>query len=626
MEPTQTLQLQLTASVDEAVAKVQGAVGNIKGAMEGLQGNLNSGFTGGAGIVQGAVGKITDSLGQLISSVKVASLVVAAEEVNIGKNLLNTAGQIEQSRVSMNTLLGSVPQAGNLMDWLTKLSFQAPVARQKLDEAAQTALAAGLNLDQTKVAIQGVTEATLAAGGSTSKFEAIMTNLGTLLQTPNISMFQLRSLMKEEVPVAQLLTNAINDGALSLGGYGNVSAQAEGATKKMTTAFNSASKENKYLGDQIKITEERLKSATGAKKVHQSTVDSLNLTLRKEQDQLAANKTTIEKYTDATTKIIPAHKNLLTSFADLTATQQKEFLQMNSGKDIALALATEENKLYGGMGAMAAQAQTLPGLITIAGNAFTQLFVRLIGLNNGMVQSGGAFDILRKAVGSVIDFLTSHQDQIVNFFNNLLKNKDVLIMLAGIILGPLIIAFTSWVAPIMLVSAIFGGLTDLVFHLVGGFEGLKAIMEKVTPVFNAIGGAAKFAVQHIDYIKGALLGLIPAFIALAAINIGPILLSIGGALITLLYPIGAVIAAIGWIPLAIAGAGVLIGVATVAIIKHWSSIVTFFTVTLPKVFKEVVSAAVSFGSQLINNVVTAISRFSGQVGASVYKLVNDIAT
>jgi hypothetical protein len=473
--------------VDLATGALERTAGMIGTSLGSLAGAATSTFSSLPSIVGGVVGKVgglvtglAGKIGGLFSSMfggasTLSSLFIGPMLIGVGGSLVKVAADAEQTRVAFQTLLRSAPEAGNLMEWLTKYSLVTPLTRTQLEETARTFLAFGQTLAQTKIGVQAVTETTSALGISQDRQQAITENLGKIYQSTTASMRHLNFEMWQGVPVGKLLAEAVNEGSLKLSGFSNGAETAAGASKKLTTAFNSATKSNKYMNDEIKIGEERLKNATSAHKVNQTTVDSARLSLEKLKDTQSANNTTIAQYTVAQGNLGKALGGTSEKLKELTRDQIEAVLKQNEGKNIAIALEEQMLKTFGG--AALRQVKTFSGAMSNFADVFHYVVQVAMGVTlQGDVVAGGFFDKIRNAAANLIEYLTNHVDTITNFANKFLTAKGTMTAFASFAVGILIPAITGIVAPLLILGAkwILVGLAIQKFiEMTGGMEAWK---------------------------------------------------------------------------------------------------------------------------------------------------------
>ena len=492
--------------IDEASSAIQAAAQVAQGAFAGITGAAQNVATSGAGFIGSFVTQTKNFLDDLVAHSKWASLLVGTVLLNAVKDVLGMAADVEQTRVAFETLLGSAPQANNLMEWLTKYSLVTPLTRKELQDTARTFLAFGETLDQTKISVQAVTEATAALGISQDRAKAIADNLGKIYNSDTSSIRFLNYEMWQGVPVTKLLANAVEDGTLKLSGFGAAGGTVTEVTKQMTTAYDAAEKSNRYMNDQIKIAQERLDAAKSAHTVHKATVDADTLALQKLKDTQAANNDTIAKYTTA----VNTHVTVLATAAEgtekLTQEQIKQLLSENKGSEVSMALAEQMMKTFGG--ASIRQVQTFSGTMSNFADVMLYVVQKSLGIGlDGVVQLGGAFDKMRGAASAAVSFLLNNVDSISNFFNKILSSNAALMGIVAFLIGAFIPFLSGIVGRVIILSATTGALGYAFGILVDKLGGFNKIKDEVLNFFKEIPGWAKIADENIRNFIGTLTGI-----------------------------------------------------------------------------------------------------------------------
>ena len=461
-----------------------GAVSGVETAFRGLSSATSTIWGGITNFIGGAIGKVKGFITGMAQHMKWASLFIGTMATGIAMKILNMAGDIEQSRVAFETLLGSADKAGNLMEWLTKFSLVTPVTRIQLQDLAREFLAYGHNLEETKTAITAVTEAGSALGITETRLQAITYNLGQIAASTTVSYREFRDLQKQGINTGKLLAQAVNDGAIKLSGFGEAATISVGASKDLTKAYESAAKKTKYLGEEIRIAEEKLKGYEGNSKIAKGTIDSLKLSIQKKKDVLTESTGVINKYNEAQTGLGKTIKVVAKNLTELTRDQQEMILEQNNGKDIALALEEQMIKTYGG--AALKQVKTFSGLVSNFGDVFTYVLQRAMGISiTGEVQIGGAFDKIRNALAKLVKFLLDNVDKIGDFFNKMLSNSDNLVIAASMLAGAWFGFLGGILGPVAIAALAFGGFAKIILDLVDIVPPTKPILDYTQAVSRA---------------------------------------------------------------------------------------------------------------------------------------------
>jgi len=430
------------------------------------------------GFISGAVSKIKNFFTDLATHMKWASFFFGTMAMVMASKVVGMAAEIEQTRTAFETLLGSAEKAGKMMEWLAQYSLVTPLQREQLYEATRTLLAYGHSAEEAKKGLQAVVEATSALGISETRLNTITYNLGQLYKSTTARYRELRDLQLQGIDTAKLLAQAVNDGMLKLTGYGKGATVAAGATKELTKAAAKAKEvieDTAWKTDKLKAAVEKAKKKYGESSYqYKEATDKLN----DWNEKVAQATGIINKYTEAESKrgqtITYVSKNLTT----LTREQEELILQMNTGKQIALALEEQMLKTYGG--AALRQVKTLSGLISNFHDIMSLVFSDILGMTaSGEIRQGSIFFYLREGAAQLSEFLIAHRADISNFLNQFLAMKPVMVGLATFLIGMLIPAFFGLIGPLLLAGAIFGTLGATIYIF---YERLKdlGIIDKIT--------------------------------------------------------------------------------------------------------------------------------------------------
>lgn len=544
---------QFGTQVSEMAAGVGASSSSIGGAFNTLSGMVGKAFAG-----------IGSFISDFIVKFRYASIIVGGAAITMIKDIVNIGANVEQTRVAFATLLQSEPQAGNLMEWLTKYSLVTPLTRAQLQETARTFLAYGHNLDQTKIAVQAVTEATSALGISQDRITAITQNLGKIFTSTQASLRHVNFEMWQGVPVGKLLAQAVNEGALKLSDMGGAASGAATVTKTMTTAYKNASGDLQILQDKLKKTQLGLDDySKQSKKTEEGTL-SHKIAVESAQRALDKAKSSISSYTAAMNSHSSAVAVAKTKYTELTQEQIKDILASNKGKDVALALEKQLLQTFGTFGEAASkQVKTFAGMMSNFADVFQYVVQRAMGISlSGEVIVGGAFYTMREAASSLISFLINHIDEISTFFNTLLSSKDVLVGIAGALVGMLIPAFAYFVGPVALAGAAIGFLSAKIYDWLSVSGNLANVLRILGTVITAISGIFNFLKSNIDYIIGAFKSLGTVLGVIMALNFQAVLAALVGGLMQLLYPLASLIMTLGPFGILIIAVSSAIGIFT----------------------------------------------------------------
>lgn len=492
---------RITSTIRGSVGTMNAAVRTATGAVATSVGGMTSSFLSGSSSISnssssignivkktmdginGAIKTVFSPVTNLVEHFKWASLAVGTSMLALIKNVVGVAADVEQARVSFDTLLKNPGEADTLMEWLVKFSLQTPFTRSDLQDTARQFLAFGMTLEETKTAVTAVVEATSALGISETKLNSVTYNLAQIYNSTRVRQTEFRELMLQGIPVTKLLAQAVNEGTLKLESYSSAGGTSTSVTKKMTTAYKNASEDISILENKLKKATAGLKEYNeGSKKSEEKTL-AHTIAVQTAQQNYDKAKTAISTYNTALTT---THKTTATATKNLTQLNEAQLdsiKEMNSGKDIALALEKQMLKTYGG--AAMRQVTTFAGLISNFGDVFQLVVQNAMGISlDGQVKIGGAFDKIRTIFGTLMTTLTSNVDTISKWANNALNSTSSLIGVLAF-LGSTFIGF-------------FGGVLLPVLAVAGA---IGMLAKKTAEAFPELESFAKGTVTTKDYLN-----------------------------------------------------------------------------------------------------------------------------
>ena len=550
-----------TAQATAALSQFSTTVSEMSAGVNATGASMGTAFTNFGSMVGRAFTGIGSFISDFIVKFRYASIIVGGAAITMIKDVVNIGANVEQTRVAFATLLQSEPQAGNLMEWLTKYSLVTPLTRAELQDTARTFLAYGHNLDQTKTAVMAVTEATSALGISQDRVTVITQNLGKIFTSTQASLRHVNFEMWQGVPVAKLLAQAVNEGTLKLDGFSASGSTATTVTKTMTTAYTNAKDNLQILTDKLKKTQVGLDDYTKQSKKTEEGTLSHKIAVESAQKAYDKAQSAISTYTTALGSHATAVGVATRKYTELTQEEIKAILANNTGKDVALALEQQLLKTFGG--AALKQVKTFAGMMSNFSDVFQYVVQRAMGISlSGEVIVGGAFETMRNAASNLITFLINHIEDISTFVNKLLSSKEVLIGIAGALIGMLIPAFAYFVGPVVAAGAVIGYLTAQLYGWLETSNNLAKVLKILGDVVTVISNIFKFLKTNIDYIIGGFKGLGTVIGIIMALNFQAILAAILGGLMQLIYPLTSLIMTLGPFGVLIVAISVVIGAMT----------------------------------------------------------------
>jgi tape measure domain-containing protein len=161
----------------------------------------------------------------------------AAGAVGIGK-LVMAAGDMEQVRVGFRTMLGSADAAEKKLKELQDFADRSPFNFEQSAAAAQGLLAAGISADRLIPIMEGVGNATAAAGKGTEEFTGILRALGQAQNKGTIYQEELNQMNERGIPATRILARELGLSEKQLKAVGEQGIPAAKAIDALIRGFN----------------------------------------------------------------------------------------------------------------------------------------------------------------------------------------------------------------------------------------------------------------------------------------------------------------------------------------------------------------------------------------------------
>ncbi len=475
-------------SIQSSLSMMSGAANSTQATMGLLlTSTLNTMGTGGGegggilGAVKSAVSGVGQQLSDMVTHFRWASLFVGTMAAGIAGSFIQMAGSLEQLRVGFTTLLKDDAKVQDALNFIQQWALETPFSVNDAADSFKRFLAITGDLDKTKLMMTSLGDAVVATGGNINEFNFAARGLTQMMSMSKVRAQEMYQLVNANIPAFDIMAKAIQDGTLKVEGLTTATTNSTGPTKAMTSAWKSATDENRYLGDQIKITEERIKTATSAKKVNQATVDSLNLTLKKEKDNLAENNVAINTYTNATKSASAAVDVQTMSLTEIKGKLQDIGNLNISGAEAAKLFTDYFAKAYGG--AAKAQTTTLIGELGVLKDQFVFGAAALIGYNKVTGETYGLYAKIKDALGVLGEFLKNAQDKFEGL-GRILGSNTALFAILGTAIGIMSGFVGGILAPVLGLGLIFGGAAVAI----GTFtENLLGLNNLAKPTVDTIG-------------------------------------------------------------------------------------------------------------------------------------------
>jgi len=131
--------------VDNKLSSINNKASKSKSKLSGVGSTGATGKSGGAGsTIAGGLG----GAGGMIGGLALGGIAVAGAGIAIlGKNIISTTADLEQNQIAFTTMLQSAEKAKTLMADIKKLEAQTPLTTSDLNNSAKTLLAYGITLE-----------------------------------------------------------------------------------------------------------------------------------------------------------------------------------------------------------------------------------------------------------------------------------------------------------------------------------------------------------------------------------------------------------------------------------------------------------------------------------------------
>lgn len=143
-----------------------------------------------------------------VATTAVAGFATAA--TGAGLAAVNLAGQLEQSQIAFETLLGTAEAADSFLRDLADFAARTPFDFQGVQNATRLMLAFGFNAEQALPIVEALGDATSALGGSTAELEGVARAIGQIQTKGRLSQEELLQLAERGIPVFQILQEKLD--------------------------------------------------------------------------------------------------------------------------------------------------------------------------------------------------------------------------------------------------------------------------------------------------------------------------------------------------------------------------------------------------------------------------------
>lgn len=156
-------------------------------------------------------------------------VAVGGAAITAATQMVRLAGQLEQSQIAFETMLGSGERADAFLRDLADFAAATPFEFQGLQDSSRLLLAFGFQADAVIPIVETLGDATSALGGGTDTLEGVVRALGQIQTKGRVSTEELLQLAERGVPVFDILREKLNltsDQVANIGTIGISSSEA----------------------------------------------------------------------------------------------------------------------------------------------------------------------------------------------------------------------------------------------------------------------------------------------------------------------------------------------------------------------------------------------------------------
>lgn len=587
--------------VNNATPGLEAAAASAKEAMSSMSTQSTQAGNSMSSVWENTGGRVVSAIGKIVEQSKLASLIIGGSLVKGITDAVNMAGEFERFGKAAEYLTGSSKAADQFAASVRHIANDTIFNIDQIAKMDNYLVGNTKNVQQSDAALRALADGVAATGGGYSELEGatrawIQTNSKAKASSEELN----RQFSNANIPMLRVLAqHIVSDANSPLREYIATAGDGGGATgvsKKLATAYSTASDKIGILGEKLKLAQ--LKQDDYTKSSKKSEVGELTKKIAVESAQKAYDSAsgTITKFNNANKQTVVHGTAAKLTIKDVMAQLQSIGNLNIPGTVMASEITKALNEAYGG--ANKNLINTFSGQMSLLGDVFKQVALSVLGIDqNFRPVQGGIINLLTNALRPMVNFLQTHQEDIQKWAAEWSKSTPILYAVVTAILGAVLPAILFIVGPILLLATVFGSLGYFIGVVVEKLGGFAHIVQTVQGVLAAIQ-------PYWPYIEGALIGiaivvgamLIPYLYGLAAAAWAAAapLLVIEASFIAAAAPI------IGMIALVVL-VGAAIGVLAALVIMHWSTIqqwtqqvwggiVTFFTVTIPQAFTVMMTA------------------------------------
>lgn len=437
----------------------------------------------------------------------VAAAGFMAAVTGLGVAMANVASNFEQNRISFETMLGSA-EAGrkalaNLSDFAVKTPFELP----QLITASKSLLAYGIEADNLIPTLRNLGD--IASGVGMDKLPQLILAFGQVKAATKLTGMELRQFTEAGVPLLQALVDQANKAGGSWVTVGGVS-------EKTKAKLDS-------LNDTLAKQSNRLKEMTDKGKTGSAAYQNLNIDIQNTRDKIAALGDTTGK----TSKVFQKTTVTVEQMKDMITEGKVSFDQVQA----ALQGMTGEGGKFFNL--MEKQSKTFGGVMSNIKDQVTRSLAEIAGVDiaqGGIIREGSLFAVMKDVAEGALAALNKFTPVFVDFTQKLLANKQVVLVLAGVITGALVVAVGGLIAvfgagllilgKFILIGGAIAAVVGTVVEAFGGWEKvsnalkepINALINGSKALFGALGDLMNALKPLGDFIKTTILPIVSKFL------------------------------------------------------------------------------------------------------------------
>ena len=375
---------------------------------------------------------------------EVGSAIITGALALASKSAIDTAISFEQSKTAFTTFLGDGDKAGALLQKLSDFAAKTPFDLPQVVTGGQRLLAMGIEADKLIPTFRMLGD---ISGGSTEKLNSLVLAYGQVKAATRLTGAELRQFTEAGVPLLDMLAAELNKNG---GAMVKVGGAAKGTKQQIDSLNLTLQKQNNRL------TEMKAKGTEAG-----ASWQNLNLDIENNKKRLESLSQTSAIYT----KKVKVDAN---SLREMIEDGKISFEQV----DAALKKATSEGGRF--FNAMEAQSKTLGGVISNTRDEVIRFALNIMGMStSGDIRKGSIFYYLKDSAEKLLVIIKDVRPEVQKFVDGLLTNRDKLAVLGAALAGlfaPLLLAIAPTIAAALAISAVFATVTQIFITLRSTFQ------------------------------------------------------------------------------------------------------------------------------------------------------------